>query len=133
MYAAQRQSVKKIRSQPLSKIEEFFTIKQHVISLKMPIITGISRHKITFTDLENRIAKNNEIRFINAFVDNLDLKQLGIQDLIQTQKKKKVEYSHHDGLQHKTHQKHLRLRTTDVVLQELGTNTSAPIIITNFL
>lgn len=32
-------------------------------------LTGISRHQITFTNLESKIAQDNEIRFIDAFVE----------------------------------------------------------------
>lgn len=57
----------------------------------MPTIQGVNRHQITFTDLETQIEKDNEIRFIDAFVDKLDLKQLGIQSLTQSEKKKPAE------------------------------------------
>ena len=58
----------------------------------MPQIQGINREQITFSNLESQIAKDNEIRFIDAFVDKLDLKQLGIQSLIQREKKKPGEH-----------------------------------------
>ena len=44
----------------------------------MPTIPGIDRHQIIFTDLERQISKDNVIRFIDAFVDKMDLKQLDI-------------------------------------------------------
>jgi hypothetical protein len=54
----------------------------------MPTITGIDREQITFSSLETQIANDNEILFIDTFVDKLDLEQLGIQSLVQTQMKK---------------------------------------------
>ena len=54
----------------------------------MPVITGSDRDQISFSSLETQIANDNEIRFIDSFVDKLDLKQLGVQSLVQTQKKK---------------------------------------------
>ena len=54
----------------------------------MPQIQGVNREQITFSNLESQISKDNEIRFIDAFVDKLDLKQLGIQSLVQSEKKK---------------------------------------------
>jgi hypothetical protein len=35
----------------------------------MPQIQGINREQITFSNLESQIAKDNEIRFIDAFVE----------------------------------------------------------------
>jgi transposase len=64
----------------------------------MPTLTGINRHQITFTDLETQIEKDNEIRFIDAFVDKLDLKKLGIQSLTQSEKKKAGRASFEDAL-----------------------------------
>ena len=64
----------------------------------MPQIQGINREQITFSNLESQIAKDNEIRFIDAFVDKLDLKQLGIQSLIQREKKKAGRASFEDAL-----------------------------------
>ena len=57
----------------------------------MPQIQGVNREQITFSNLESQISKDNEIRFIDAFVDKLDLKQLGIQSLVQSEKKKQEE------------------------------------------
>lgn len=64
----------------------------------MPTIIGINREQITFSSLEIQIAKDNEIRFIDAFVDKLDLKQLGVQSLVQSQKKKEGRASFEDAL-----------------------------------
>jgi hypothetical protein len=50
----------------------------------MPTITGVGRDQIAFSSLETQISKDNEVPFINAFVDKLDLEQLSIQCLIQT-------------------------------------------------
>ncbi len=47
----------------------------------MPQIQGVNREQITFSNLESRISKDNEIRFTDAFVDKLDLKRLGILSL----------------------------------------------------
>ncbi len=44
----------------------------------MPQIQGVNREQITFSNLESQISKDNEIRFIDAFVDKLDLKQFSI-------------------------------------------------------
>ena len=52
----------------------------------MPIINGFDRSQITFSSLEDSIAADNEVRFIDAFVDKLDLKQLGVQSLTQSEK-----------------------------------------------
>lgn len=67
-------------------------------SNKMPTITGISRHQISFSSLEDYITKDNEVRFIDAFVDKLDIKQLGIQTLVQDEKKKSGRPSFEDSL-----------------------------------
>ena len=64
----------------------------------MPQIQGINREQITFSNLESQIAKDNEIRFIDAFVDKLVLKQLGIQSLIQREKIKAGRASFEDAL-----------------------------------
>jgi len=50
----------------------------------MPTITGIDREQITFSSLETQIANDNEILFVDTFVDKLDLGQLDIQSLVQT-------------------------------------------------
>jgi hypothetical protein len=39
----------------------------------MPIIIGIDTHQISFSSLDERIAYDNEVRFIDAFVHKLDL------------------------------------------------------------
>lgn len=64
----------------------------------MPSIIGIDRDQITFSSLESHIKNDNEVRFIDAFVDKLDLKLLGIQSLVQTEKKKEGRASFEDTL-----------------------------------
>jgi transposase len=44
----------------------------------MKIIQGISRHQMQFGSLEDLIAADNPVRILDAFVDKLDLQQLGI-------------------------------------------------------
>lgn len=43
----------------------------------MQHIQGISRHQMRFSSLEEAIASDNQVRFIDAFVAFLDLKKLG--------------------------------------------------------
>jgi transposase len=42
----------------------------------MQHITGISRQQIRFSSLEDAISPDNQVRFIDAFVDNIDLSKL---------------------------------------------------------
>ncbi|GBL34975.1 hypothetical protein EMGBS15_05700 [Filimonas sp.] len=51
----------------------------------MQHISGISREQISFTSLEDYISCNHEVRFIDAFINEIDLKKLGFQ--VQTLKK----------------------------------------------
>ncbi len=53
----------------------------------MPTILGLDRFQITFFTLEDTISADNEVRFIDAFVDKLDLKMLEIKSLCQTENK----------------------------------------------
>ena len=48
-----------------------FLIMQH--------ITWIHRNQMTIASLESSISADNPIRFIDAFVDNIDLKALGFE------------------------------------------------------
>ena len=48
----------------------------------MPIINGLDRQQIIFSSLEDTIATDNDVRFIDAFVDKLNLQQLGVQSLL---------------------------------------------------
>ena len=43
----------------------------------MQHILGISREQISFTCLEDFIPPHHEVRFIDAFVDSIDLIKLG--------------------------------------------------------
>ena len=54
----------------------------------MLIINGFDRSQITFSSLEDSIAADNEVRFIDAFVDKQEMKQLGVQSLTQSEKQK---------------------------------------------
>jgi hypothetical protein len=51
----------------------------------MQHITGIARTQISFNSLEAYISPNHEVRFIDAFVNSLDLIKLGF--AVQTLKK----------------------------------------------
>src|SRR5664279_3143045 len=44
----------------------------------MKTIVGTSRHQMQFTSIDGLIARDNPVRIIDAFVEKLDLKQLGI-------------------------------------------------------
>jgi len=45
-------------------------------SLKIPILQGLDRNQISF--FYSKVAVENELRFIDAFVDKLDLKRVEI-------------------------------------------------------
>ena len=45
----------------------------------MQHIRGISRNQMTIDSLESSISANNPIRFIDAFVEHIDLKALGFE------------------------------------------------------
>ena len=45
----------------------------------MQHITGISRNQMTIASLESSISTDNPIRFIDAFVEHIDLKALGFE------------------------------------------------------
>src|SRR5690606_17768994 len=64
----------------------------------MPIINGLDRHQITFSSLEAAIATDNDVRFIDAFVEKLDLQQLGVHSLTSSDKKKEGRSSFSDAL-----------------------------------
>ena len=53
----------------------------------MPIINGLDRHQLTFSSLEAAIATDNDVRFIDAFIDKLDLQQLDVRSLTSSDKK----------------------------------------------
>ncbi len=64
----------------------------------MPIINGLDRHQLTFSSLEAAIATDNDVRFIDAFVEKLDLQQLGVRSLTSSDKKKEGRSSFSDSL-----------------------------------
>ena len=43
----------------------------------MDFIKGNNRDQITFSTLESQIEGNNPVRFVDAFVEHLELTQLG--------------------------------------------------------
>ncbi|WP_246012397.1 hypothetical protein [Chryseobacterium salivictor] len=45
----------------------------------MQHITGIARNQMIFTSFEERISEDNSVRFIDAFVENINLKALGFE------------------------------------------------------
>jgi hypothetical protein len=51
----------------------------------MKHITGMSRHQMRISSLEDAISADNQVRFIDAFVSSVDLSKLGF--LVQTLKK----------------------------------------------
>jgi transposase len=51
----------------------------------MQHITGISRHQMRISSLEDAISPDNQVRFIDAFVSFVDLSKLGFS--VQTLKK----------------------------------------------
>src|SRR5690606_28782056 len=64
----------------------------------MPIINSLDRCQMTFSSLEDSISSDNEVRFIDAFVDKLDLQQLGVQSLTVKDKKKDGRAAFSDAL-----------------------------------
>lgn len=64
----------------------------------MPIINGLDRTQLSFGSLEDSISSDNEVRFIDAFVDKLDLTSLGVRSLTQTAKQKAGRASYSDAL-----------------------------------
>ncbi|MEC5157461.1 IS1182 family transposase [Chryseobacterium sp. MP_3.2] len=45
----------------------------------MQHITGIARNQMVFTSLEDSVSEDNSVRFVDAFVENIDLKALGFE------------------------------------------------------
>ena len=43
----------------------------------MDFIKGNNRHQLVFSTLEIKIEQDNPVRFVDAFVEHLDLSQLG--------------------------------------------------------
>ncbi len=54
----------------------------------MPIINGLDRLQIRFSSLEDAISVDNDVRFIDPFVDKLDFGKLGVKSLNQIRKVK---------------------------------------------
>ena len=64
-------------SKILPKIQKHFVITRHSVNhTKMHGLPGLDRSQITFSSLEDAISTDNEVRFMDAFVDKLDLKKL---------------------------------------------------------
>jgi len=76
--------VKKIFSSIYKNIKHFRNFLLYRKSLKMPVLQGLDHNQISFFSLEDSIAADNEVRFIDAFVDKLDLERLEIKSLCQT-------------------------------------------------
>ena len=49
------------------------------VYLTMQHITGIARNQMVFSSLEDSILEDNSVRFIETFVENIDLKALGFE------------------------------------------------------
>src|SRR5690606_18782823 len=64
----------------------------------MPIINGLDRQQIRFSSLEDAISADNDVRFIDAFVDKLDLAKLGVTSLTKSEKLKSGRASYADSL-----------------------------------
>jgi len=45
----------------------------------MPYIQGICRHQLQMSSLEDKITADNPVRFIDAFVNHIDIVKLGFQ------------------------------------------------------
>ena len=48
----------------------------------MQFITSISRYQTYFSTLEDQVGPDNSVRFIDAFVDKLDLHKLGFKTTV---------------------------------------------------
>ncbi len=48
----------------------------------MQFIQGTSRHQTYFATLDDQVATDNPVRLIDAFIDKLDLHQLGFSNTI---------------------------------------------------
>ena len=64
----------------------------------MPIINGLDRLQIRFSSLEDAISVDNDVRFIDAFVDKLDFGKLGVKSLTKSEKLKSGRASYADSL-----------------------------------
>ena len=50
--------------------------------LGMQFIKGSNRHQSYFATLEDQVAAENPVRLIDAFIDKLDLQQLGFSNIV---------------------------------------------------
>ena len=48
----------------------------------MQFITGNSRHQTYFSTLEDQVSADNAVRLMDAFINKLDLKQLGLKTTV---------------------------------------------------
>ena len=64
----------------------------------MPIINGLDRQQIRFSSLEDAISADNDVRFIDAFVDKLDLGKICVTSLTKSEKLKSGSASYADSL-----------------------------------
>ena len=48
----------------------------------MQHITGISRHQLQVVSLEDTISPDNPVRFIDAFVHNINLERIGFRERV---------------------------------------------------
>ena len=48
----------------------------------MQFITGQHRHQTYFASLEDQVSADNPVRLIDAFIDKVDLQQLGFQKTV---------------------------------------------------
>ena len=48
----------------------------------MQFITGNSRHQTYFSTLEDQVSADNAVRLMDAFINKLDLKQLGFKTTV---------------------------------------------------
>lgn len=73
----QRQSVKKLPFYCKQIYKNSCYNTGNFVFLRMQHITGISRHQMRFSSLEDAISADNQVRFIDAFVMCLDFSKLG--------------------------------------------------------
>ena len=48
----------------------------------MQFIQGVNRHQTYFTTIDEQISSENSVRLVDAFIDKLDLAQLGFTSTI---------------------------------------------------
>jgi hypothetical protein len=69
--------VKKLRFLFSTNIEKYCLKTGIFVFLEMQHILGISRQQMRISSLEDAIATDNQVRFIDAFVSFVDLTKLG--------------------------------------------------------